>query len=85
MVFLHGDVIFDISGGDLANGVLKYLDFDIIAKSKAEFWGYSDLTTIVNAIYSQTGKYSMLYQIKNVVWNPEIQQKRFKDYIYLLI
>ena len=27
------DAIYDISGGDLANGVLKYLDFDVIADS----------------------------------------------------
>lgn len=44
------DAIYDISGGDLANGVLKYLDFDVIAESDKMFWGYSDLTTVINAI-----------------------------------
>ena len=44
------DAIYDISGGDLANGVLKYLDFDLISASDKAFWGYSDLTTIINAI-----------------------------------
>lgn len=76
------DHIFDISGGDLANGVLKYLDFEVIQKSNKTFWGYSDLTTIINAIYSQTGKASVLYQIKNMVYdNKKLQQKRFKEYV----
>ena len=44
------DAIYDISGGDLANGVLKYLDYDAIAKTDKTFWGYSDLTTVINAI-----------------------------------
>ena len=44
--------IFDISGGDIANGILPYLDYEIIAKSSKMFWGYSDLTTVLNAIYT---------------------------------
>lgn len=59
--------IFDISGGDLANGVLPYLDFEEIARSSKFFWGYSDLTTLVNAIYAKTGKPSVLYQIRNII------------------
>ena len=74
--------IYDISGGDLANGVLKNLDFDIIAKSDKTFWGYSDLTTIINAIYTMTNKPSVLYQIKNMVYSEaELQQNRFKEYL----
>ena len=34
--------IFDVSGGDTANGILPYLDFSIIEKSDKRFWGYSD-------------------------------------------
>ena len=37
--------IFDISGGDTANGILSYLDYEAIRNSRAVFWGYSDLTT----------------------------------------
>ncbi|MCR5273716.1 MAG: LD-carboxypeptidase [Lachnospiraceae bacterium] len=76
------DAIYDISGGDLANGVLKYLDFDVIARSDKMFWGYSDLTTIINAIYTMTGKASILYQVKNLVYyDAKLQQKRFADYL----
>lgn len=71
------DVICDISGGDLANGVLKYLDFDVIAASDKTFWGYSDLTTVINAIYTMTGKPSVLWQIENLVWaDAELQRER---------
>lgn len=66
--------IFDISGGDVANGVLPYLDYDIIAESDKMFWGYSDLTTVINAIYAKTGKPSVLYQIRNLIYDYKEQQ-----------
>lgn len=66
--------IFDISGGDLANEILPYLDFAIIADSKKQFWGYSDLTTILNAIYAKTGCSSVLYQVRNLVYNDSKRQ-----------
>ena len=76
------DVIYDISGGDLANGVLGHLDFDVIANSDKTFWGYSDLTTVINAIYTITGKPSVLWQIKNLVYSDaDLQRKRFSDYL----
>lgn len=59
--------IFDISGGDIANEVLEYLDYDIIKEKNKTFFGYSDLTTVINALYSQTGKSSYLYQIRNLI------------------
>lgn len=61
--------IFDISGGDIANEVLPYLDFQTIAESDKMFWGYSDLTTIINAIYTKTGKKSVLYQVRNLIYD----------------
>lgn len=70
--------IFDISGGDIANEILPYLDFQIIKKHYKPFFGYSDLTTIINALYSQTGHPSYLYQIRNLIYDKkEEQQERF--------
>lgn len=66
--------IFDISGGDLANGVLPYLDYDLIKNSAKRFWGYSDLTTVINAIYAKTGKSSVLYQVRNLIYDFRKQQ-----------
>ena len=56
--------IFDVSGGDIANETLPYLEYDLIANTSKRFWGYSDLTTILNAIYTKTGKESVLYQVR---------------------
>ncbi|CDM69368.1 LD-carboxypeptidase family protein [Clostridium bornimense] len=61
--------IFDISGGNVANEVLEYLDFEIIKKNPKLFFGYSDLTTVINAIYSKTEISSFLYQIRNLIYD----------------
>ena len=77
MAFYKDDdikAIFDISGGDIANGILPYLDFDIIKNSEKLFFGYSDLTTIVNAIYEKTGKSSVLYQVRNLIYADKERQ-----------
>ena len=59
--------VFDISGGDLANELLPYLDYKRIVDSGKTFWGYSDLTSILNGIYSKTGNPGVLYQIRNLI------------------
>ena len=69
------DIIFDVSGGDLANLVLPYLDFDVIRNSRACFCGYSDLTTVLNAILAKTGKPVVNYQIRNILSRHEAEQK----------
>ena len=77
MAFYRDDTIkaiFDISGGDVANGILPYLDYDMIANSSKIFWGYSDLTTVLNAIYTKTGKASVLYQIRNLLYDCKEEQ-----------
>ena len=71
--------IFDISGGDVANGILSYLDYDVIANSSKMFWGYSDLPTVINAIYKKTGKASVLYQIRNLIY--EHKEEQIADFI----
>lgn len=71
--------IFDVSGGDMANEILPYLDFQTIAYSKKHFWGYSDLTTILNAIYARTGKSSVLYQVRNLTYDHG--QSQIKDFL----
>ena len=66
-------VIFDISGGDIANEVLDYLDFDVIKRNYKPFFGYSDLTTVLNTLESQTNEVNYLYQILNIIENEEIR------------
>jgi muramoyltetrapeptide carboxypeptidase LdcA involved in peptidoglycan recycling len=57
--------IFDLSGGDLANEILPYLDFGIIKSNPKPYFGYSDNTVIVNAIQAKTG-------IQNILYNPKV-------------
>ena len=74
--------IYDISGGDVANQILDDLDYERIARSKAVFWGYSDLTTVINAVYTMTGKASVLYQVKFMTSfgnSAELQRERFQN------
>lgn len=71
--------IFDISGGDVANGILPYLDYKRIIDSSKLYWGYSDLTTVINAIYAKTGKPSVLYQIRNLIY--DCKDKQIADFI----
>ena len=52
----HIQAIFDVSGGDLANGVLPYLDYDLIHSHSKLFFGYSDLSVVLNAIYAKNGQ-----------------------------
>lgn len=59
--------IFDVSGGDLANGILDYLDFEVIKNNEKPFFGYSDLSVVLNALYSQSNIACYLYQIRNLI------------------
>ena len=72
--------IFDISGGDLANEVIPWLDYGVIARSEKRFWGYSDLTCLINAVYARTGKASMLYQARFLIGSDGSgQRERFQN------
>lgn len=59
---MNVDYIFDVSGGNLSLDTLFYIDFRSIKDSDTIYMGYSDNTTIINAIYTMTHKYSYLYQ-----------------------
>lgn len=67
--------IFDISGGDLCNEILPYIDFNCIKNSKAIYFGYSDLSVLLNSIYKKTNKISYYYNLKNIT-----NENAFKDF-----
>lgn len=80
-LFLDKDIkmIFDISGGDLANEVLDFLDFNLIKENPKPFFGYSDLTVLLNAIYSQRDLTTYNYQLRNLIGKfKEEQMQNFK-------
>lgn len=76
------DFIFDVSGGDIANSVLTELDYDVISKSRAVFCGYSDLTTVLNGIYTQTRRETVNCQIRNLLYDhAETAQAYFREHV----
>ena len=75
--------IFDVSGGDLANGVLSYLDYDLMKRYPKPFFGYSDLSVVVNGLYTKTHHKTYLYQIRNLVSeDASKQQQWFKETLF---
>ena len=48
-------MIISCLGGFNANQLLRYLDYDLIAKNPKILCGYSDITALHNAIYAKTG------------------------------
>ena len=62
------EYIFDVSGGDLANTVLPYLDWKTVAASRATLFGYSDLTAVLNAVTAKTGRHTVNYQLRNLLY-----------------
>ena len=76
--------IFDLSGGDLANEVLEYLDYEAIRNlpPKAVF-GYSDVTTVLNALYTQANLKPYLYQIRFLIGGEgALQKERFRKSLF---
>lgn len=57
--------VFDVSGGDLAGTVLTHLDLGLAGATP--FFGYSDLTTIANALLVRTGRTTHLWTVRNLV------------------
>ncbi len=74
--------IFDISGGDLSNEILDYLDYDIIKNNIKSFFGYSDLSVVLNAITVKTGESTYLYQVLNIIGNENIRNSFGKTVMY---
>ena len=49
------DAVFALRGGWGASRVLPYLDFDVIRKNPKILLGYSDITSLLNAVFAKTG------------------------------
>lgn len=49
------DIILSVLGGYNVNQLLDYLDYDLIKQNPKIICGYSDITVLLNAIYTKTG------------------------------
>ncbi|WP_414840295.1 LD-carboxypeptidase [Carnobacterium sp. TMP28] len=72
-------MIFDLSGGDSANGILTFLDYEQIKLSNKAFVGYSDLTVVLNAIFTKTHSIGYNYQLLHLLKN-DVQKNFFKRF-----
>ena len=59
--------IFDVSGGNLANLVLPYIDYDVYQQAPTYYAAFSDGTCIVNALVTRSNKKALLFPIWNQV------------------
>ena len=75
--------IFDISGGDIANEILDFLDFSVIADHPKPLFGYSDLTCLLHAVHAKTGQKVFLYQVKNLVYEDAERQQKWFTHTFL--
>lgn len=76
--------LFDLSGGDLANEVLEYLDYEAIRNLPPKpVFGYSDVTTVLNALYAKANLPTTLYQIRFLVGGEgALQKERFRKSLF---
>lgn len=68
--------IFDISGGDSANQILPYLDYEYIKNNHKPFFGISDLSVVLNGLYAKTQMVSFHYRIMNLVSKDGDKQRK---------
>ncbi len=71
--------IFDISGGDSANQILEYINYDHIRLHPKPFLGMSDLSVILNALHTQSNSKSYHYQLMNLVSSAGADQQAAFD------
>lgn len=84
-LFLDPEVsaIFDVSGGDSANQILPFLDFDQIRSSRAFYTGISDLSVITNALFIRAEKVSYHYRIMNLAGEYAAMQQNFFEKFFM--
>lgn len=69
--------VMDISGGDSANQILPYIDFEMIKRNPKPFFGMSDLSVILNTLYHKCDLTAYHYQGMNMLYSGPEQQKMF--------
>ncbi|PXW90970.1 muramoyltetrapeptide carboxypeptidase LdcA involved in peptidoglycan recycling [Streptohalobacillus salinus] len=74
--------IFDVSGGDLANQVLPYFDFETCAQYRKPFFGYSDVTVFLNPARERMAHPVFLFQILMLAELTETERECIKEQLF---
>lgn len=77
--------IFCTQGGDNANELLSVIDWDVIKNNSKLFFGLSDITVLLNAIYARTKQ--ITYYGLDVMWGlgkngGEYTKKQLEDFLF---
>jgi muramoyltetrapeptide carboxypeptidase len=65
---VHG--IFAMAGGSGCNRIVDRLDYALIRRHPKFFGGFSDITTLLNAIHARTGLVTFHSPVASSDWNP---------------
>ena len=86
-MFLNKEIaaVFCSQGGNNSNSCLPYIDFEVIKNNPKIFYGISDCTILLNAIYAKTGIVT-IHQ-SDVIWGFGREKCKFQenDFIERLI
>lgn len=63
--------ILDPSGGDSANHILEYINWNIVKNNPKLYFGMSDLSVIINSIYKVTNNIACHFYINNILKSRE--------------
>lgn len=61
--------IMAVTGGSGCNRIVDQLDYDLIRRKPKFFGGFSDITSLINAIHSQTGLVTFHSPVAKSEWN----------------
>ncbi len=74
------DALFDLTGGDGANAVLPHLDFPEIARHSKPFFGYSDVSVLLNPL-QDFGHVPVFYQQARFLTSCPAAEERFARWV----
>ncbi len=76
-------MIFDVSGGTLANGTMEYFDFAAAAASGKPYFGFSNVSVVLNTLLSRACLPVGLYDPMRTVYERSGHQKQLFQQAFL--
>lgn len=68
-------MIFDVSGGTLANGTVEFIDFEAAGRSGKPYFGFSNVSDVLNTLLDRASLRTGLYDVMRTVYDRSGRQK----------
>ncbi len=68
-------MIFDVSGGTLANGTVEFIDFEAAGRSGKPYFGFSNVSVVLNTLLDRAGLRTGLYDVMRTEYDRSGRQK----------